>query len=84
MINQRDTSAFSAFPTFNAGPSQVLIGQKRRHTTSLDQTKTQKTQGTQRRGCLIGKPLWTATASLKPGQLKIKFNAVSTIYKADS
>ena len=44
----------------------------------------QGTQGTQGRGRPVGRPPWTATASSRPGQSKIRFNAANTTHAAGS
>ena len=40
-------------------------------------------QGTQKRNCLIKRPLWTVTANSKPRQLRIKFNMTGITHKAN-
>jgi len=86
-ISQGDAGAFPAFPTFNIGglgqPSQASTGQKRRRATSPDRTGTQGSQGTQGRGRPVGRPPWTATASSRPGQSRIRFNAANITFAAD-
>jgi len=87
-ISQGDAGVFPAFPTFNTGglsqPSQASTGQKRRRATSPDRTGTQGTHGTQGRGRPVGRPPWTATASSRPGQSRIRFNAANTTHAAGS
>ena len=47
-------------------------------------TKNIKKKKPSKKKYLVGRLLWTATVSLKLGQLKIRFNAVNIIFIANS